>query len=342
MRFNFVVSRSEVEIARLVRCYSDIETALSSTNIFSNGELCWCLQTYAQLAPRGILDVTCTNRLDPTAINLVHSDTLLRLRPDPRAFVVCIRADYPKREWANFHIVQNRDQLGRKVAYMPLWMQAGIKARKPDRHGVRTVAYFGELNRNLAGAVNDWRSMFAPHGIDFEARENRRWHDMREVDVLIGIRGFDRRPYSTKPPSKLLNAWHARIPFIGGYDSAYRQVATPGHDYLVASSAGEVVAHVLRLAQDPDLYARLVTNGERKVQDYTFERMAAKWEALLQGDVALRFVEWQSSKLAPVTFAFGVAAGLSVHHVRYLGRRTLSATRSGIARATAALPWAAG
>jgi hypothetical protein len=325
MRFNFVVGRSEAEIARLVGCYDDIETALASTDIFSNGELSWCLQTFVLLARRGRLDVTCTNRLDPAAVNIVHSDTLLSLRPDSRAFVACVRADYPKRKWANYHIVQNRDQAGRAAGYLPHWVQAGIKERDPGRRGVRTVAYFGQIDRNLAGTVVDWRAMFAAHGIAFKVPACKQWHDMRETDVLMGIRSFDRNPHSTKPPSKLFNAWHAKIPFIGGHDSAYRQVATPGRDYLVASSGREALDHVLRLAEDPEFYARLVRNGESMAQEYTSETIAAKWEMLLQGEIMQRYAQWRRSVLAPVTFAFGVAAGLSAHHARHLGRRTLGA-----------------
>ena len=329
MRFNFVVGRSEAEIARLVRCYDDIDAAVATTDIFSNGELCWCLQTYVLLARRGHLDVSCTNRLDPAAVNLVHSDRLLMMRPDPHAFAVCIRADYPKRQWARHHIVQNHNQAGPAASYVPHWPQPGLRQRDPRRRGVRSVAYVGQVGGNLAGSVERWRAMFAPHGIAFLVPPRERWHDMSETDVLIAIRSFDHNPHRTKPATKLFNAWHAHVPFIGGHDSSYVQVANPGRDYFVASSPDEVLCLVLRLAEDPLLYTTVVANGDRMAQRYTFDTIAAHWEALLDGQIKRHYAKWRSSWLSPVTFAFGVAAGLCLHHARRVGRQTINAIRRG-------------
>ena len=332
LRFNFVVSRRTEHIADLLRLLEDPVTAAKRTDVFSDGDLTWCLQTYFNLARRGRLQVACTNRIDCEAVNLVHSPTLLEMLPDKRAFVVCIRADFPRRPWAQLHIVQNMDQVGSNSIYLPLWPQSGLQPRDPNRRGVKVVAYVGQVQRNLAGGVELWREIFGRLGIAFFAPSPDSWHDLREIDVLIGIRSLDRSHHSTKPPSKLFNAWHAGIPFIGGNDSAYSQVGSPGTDYLVATTREQAAAHVATLAEDPCLYERLVASGARKAARYTIETISAEWEALLLNAVADRYRAWQASKLAAVQYFTGLGVGYSLHHAKRLTKSVLASRNRVIGR----------
>jgi len=69
-----------------------------------------------------------------------------------------------------------------------------------------------------------------------------RWHDFREVDVVVAVRGFDRHRHANKPPTKLFNAWHAGVPVILGRESAYQHERLSPLDYLEAGSFAEVVS----------------------------------------------------------------------------------------------------
>ncbi|MFL1874450.1 glycosyltransferase [Hansschlegelia beijingensis] len=284
-RFNAVQSMSDC-LAR--------EPAIAA-GVASRGDLCWSFQTYLHLAERTGLPVACGNELRDDAVNFVHSDQLTRLRSRTSTFIVCMRADFPARRWAQTHIVQNRLQGGGGAFYLPLWPQSGIQPRDPGRRRVERVAYVGQtFNGNLAADETTWRGAVERLGLEFVAPPRERWGDFSSIDVLVGVRSFDGRTYPGKPPSKLINAWHARAPFIGGPDSAYEQIGTPGRDYLRAVTLDEV-AHAIALLRDDDAeYARIVANGALKAQRYSVEAMCDRWTALIQAEVLPRYNLWRN------------------------------------------------
>jgi hypothetical protein len=288
--FNFVINCSDSALEG----YKNINVETDAGKIIK-GDLEWCLQTYYFLLKRNNLPVQCTNGLADNAINIIHSDNLLELKGSPSHFIVCVRADYPKRRWAHYHLVQNKNQLNPGASSIPLWIQPGLITRNPNRRGVRRVAYAGQTwNGNLAGSSDSWKSMLEPYDIEFITLPSGACFDLSSIDVLIGIRSFDAKPYNTKPPSKLINAWHAHIPFIGGHDSAFMQVGIPGEDYLLATTPEEVLNAILQLRNDPELYDRLVQNGIQKAALYTNQTIAETWEKVLSGPVFKRYEQWRA------------------------------------------------
>lgn len=287
--FNFVIDCSDAALKNYLLITPD-----DYAGVFTKGDLNWCLQTYLILAKRGNLAVQCSNNITEGKINILHSDQLLKLKGSSREFLVCVRADYPRRAWAHFHLVQNGHQLASDTSYIPHWIQPGLIKRNPERRGVKRVAYSGApIKGNMAGTAEKWKKLFEPYGIEFVILPNGYWHDLSSVDVLTGIRSFDKKAYHTKPPTKLFSAWHANIPFVGGYDSAFREIADPGTDYLRAGTAQEVVNSVLRLREDPDLYNRLVERGRQKAQLYNELTIARAWEEILSGPVTRRYEKWK-------------------------------------------------
>jgi hypothetical protein len=261
-------------------------------------DLGWCLQSYSILSARKNLSLTCSNKLIRDAINIVHSAQLAELNAKAYHFIVCVQADFPARPWSHYHLVQNKTQLRRNTFFLPLWIQPGLIQRDNSRNSVQTVAYTGIVyNGNMAATEKLWKEYFLPYGIEFNTLVTGAWNDLHNVDVLIGIRSFDSKTYNRKPVSKLLNAWHAQIPFIGGYDSAYRQIGIPGQDYLIAKTMKEAVAAVLRLRDDKELYAKLVANGRNRAMDFTNERIAEQWEQALKGPVYKRYENWKKRTL---------------------------------------------
>lgn len=319
---NFVadLTRTELELCRAMPDLASLFTRQPEmlARISSKGDLCWCLQSYLLLKARGAVKVQLSSRMQAGAVNIVHSDHLLSLRGAPNQFIVCVRADFPCRRWAHYHLVQNRAQLGGEASYIPLWPQPALVERDERRDGVITVAYAGEIvNGNLASGVGAWKRLFARHGLNFVQPPSAAWNDLSQVDVILGVRSFDKRPYDGKPPSKLLNAWHAGIPFIGGYDSAFSQVGTPGSDYLRVGSAEEALAAVLRLRDSPLLYSLLVRNGRRKAMDFTADAIATQWEQVLLGPVRKRLLRWRARRLYEATrFRIKLRAGLFEHDAR--------------------------
>jgi hypothetical protein len=159
------------------------------------------------------------------------------------------------------------------------------------------VAYVGYAhNGNLASTPESWKKMLDPHNIEFRFLTEKNWHDLSSIDVLIGIRSFDHNKHNNKPPSKLINAWHAGIPFIGGHDSAFKQVGTPDEDYLLAGTQKEVVNAILKLRDEPELYEKLVRKGFKKAEEYTIEKVSQQWFDILVGPVTRRYMKWESRK----------------------------------------------
>ena len=297
--YNFVLNYSEEEISDYVNIKSLSEFADKhpkvASKIFAQGDLTWCLQTYLNLSRFGTIPVTCSNKLAEDKINIIHSGTLLDLKGEDKHFIVCVQADYPERPWSHYDIIQNKSQVSETAGYIPHWVQPGLIKRNAERRGVKRVAYSGvTYNHNLAGSEASWKRLLEPHGIEFVVLSNDQWRDMSEIDVLIGIRSFDSRSWDCKPPSKLFNAWHAEIPFIGGNDSAFKQVGTPGENYLLVQTQDEAVARILELQNTPELYTKLVNNGRTMASNYTVETITRAWEDLLTNQVVERYKLWKN------------------------------------------------
>ena len=284
-KFNFVID------------YSDSELFVDLSIDTSRGDHSWCLQTYNILSKRSKLPVQISNRLIKDAVNIVHSDRLFRSAGEDSKFIVCVRADFPRRPWAHYHLVQNKNQLGKNTSFIPHWIQPGLIKRCIEREGVKRVGYAGQtFNGNLAGTTTTWKKLFEPHGIEFVTLSEDSWHDLSSIDVLIGIRSFDTQPHNNKPPTKLFNAWHANIPFVGGHDSAFKQIGTPGENYLLAETPQEAIDSILRLQKDPELYARIVDKGKQKASLFTEHTIADIWKDVLTGPVMERYKLWNSRR----------------------------------------------
>lgn len=319
-RFNFVIDCSDAALAEYLRL--DAESAVK---VYTRGDLNWCLQTYHILLKRSKLPVQLSNRMLPGVVNIIHSDQLLQQRGDASAFIVCVRADYPGRRWAHYHLVQNKNQLGPNTSFLPHWVQPGLIKRDPTRKSIRRVAYAGEaFNGNLAGTTDTWKELLEPYQIEFVTLAGGSWHDLSKIDVLVGIRSFDSQPHNTKPPTKLFGAWHANIPFIGGHDSAFKQVGVPGEDYLLAATPDEAIAAVLNLRDNPALYAKLVQNGQKKAALYTEATIAQAWVEVLTGPVMQRYQQWQAKPLLEqARFAALLGMGNLEHEVKQIIKKLL-------------------
>jgi hypothetical protein len=320
-KYNFVIDSTNLELVNYLKLRGEDGAA-----IFTRGDLNWCLQSFLILSKRNNLQVECSNCLKADAINLVHSDQLLKLKGSIDKFIVCIRADYPKRRWAQYHVVQNKNQLSFNTSFIPHWVQPGLIKRDPMREGVLRVAYSGQVfNGNLAGSENAWKTLFEPHGIEFVALTAGAWHNLSSIDVLIAIRSFDTKPHNSKPPTKLFSAWHAKIPLVAGYDSAFMQMGTPREDYLLVKTPEEAVSAVLKLRDEPALYKRLVENGSAKAALYNEDTIAKQWEEILTKQIKNRYEKWKSnSALEKIKFNFLLNLGLAEHQSKQIIKRLIS------------------
>lgn len=202
-------------------------------------------------------------------------------------FLAGVVADGLPHPSAQLHVLQNAAHARRlpRSGFMPHWPQPGLLARDSERRTTfERVAFFGTKD-NLAGEMMTpaWLDdLKRATGSNFEIRGAARWHDYSDVDAVIAIRDFGGGRQLHKPATKLYNAWLAGVPFIGGTDSAYAAEGEPGVDYLVARTPQEVIDQLQRLKSDPELRAKLVSNGRRKSLSRSAEAIALMWRAFVE------------------------------------------------------------
>lgn len=208
--------------------------------------------------------------------------------------LVGIRADNREPLIADFEVVQNgRFADDRRRFFIPHWPQPGLIPRDPARGAaVSRIAYKG-FDGNLDPEFRSpaWTGFLAENGIDwvvdsveFAGRATDRlaleWPDFRTVDLVLAVRPRGGRETS-KPATKLVNAWIAGVPALLGPELAFRELRRSELDYLEVSSLDEARAAVRRLLDDPGLYRAMVENGRRRAAELTGEVLVRKWTSLL-------------------------------------------------------------
>lgn len=282
--------------------------------LYCQGEFTWALQTYHVLKKCG-LPLELSHALDPDAVNLVHGNLLKTLPKRVDCYCVSLQADYPHFPLAQYHIVQNKAQLSGKSSFVPCWPQIGQRSRDPNRTAVTRMAYQGALD--FTDLDQEQINLdLQEEGITFELLDAARWRDLEDVDVLIGIRSFGTQEYKRKPPSKLINAWHAGIPFIGGWDSAYSQIGIPGEDYLRVASYEEMIRKIIELKNNPILYQWMVRVGRKRATEYTFDSIAQMWREPMEGEIARDFEAWNKMSTKAFRYRFKLLGYLSAEAIK--------------------------
>ncbi len=300
MLLNFIVDRPDAWIDRALSI-KDLDASIRGdpftfAEISREGHLCWSFQSFyrLQLIASQQFEFKLSNNVLTKCINFVHSEHLPRIKYPDDAFIVLLRADYPNRRWAHAQIVQNKTQVGSGRYFTPLWPQAGLVPRDPRRL-IERVAFLGMSEWvNLAATRELWSALSARVGLKFITKPPDAWHDFSDVDIAVGVRSFDRRAYNHKPASKLINAWHAGVPFIGGYDSAYRQVGEPGVNYLLAENENDVIRHLEALTESTTFYAELVQSGRLAAQNFSIAAIGLQWVNVIQKIVNDHYNRWVS------------------------------------------------
>jgi hypothetical protein len=256
------------------------------------GELNWVVQSWLILRDyRDGMSIGAEPR--PNVVNFSHSLVWRARGARLGEFRLGVRADFPRLFDVDFEILQNPAvRLSSRQAYLPYWPVPGIVPRDSDRTGLKTIAYAGFLGqRNLASQLCDGGHR-AFGGLNFVVVPPEQWHDMSQIDLLVAIRSFDKQEHPTKPPSKLINAWIGGIPLVAGWDSAYSATGTPMTDYIRISTESEFKEQVDRLRTDPIYYDRFVEAGRKRAPEFSRERIANAWLAILDGPVQQTYLQW--------------------------------------------------
>lgn len=283
--------------------YWQWQCAMSSTYNWSLYN--WTLQTYLRLKESGF-PCELVGTMPSEGIIVAHRYSLPdELQPGPKMLIVCLQADKGRHTYAHLHVVQNPlDDVYRKASslwdgdYIPLWPQPGLIPRDRARGDrFENVAYLGR-ERELAPELQDpaWQEQLNELGLRWHILGNRdQWNDYSQVDVMLAVRGFGSPGgFSWKPPSKLVNAWHAGIPAILGYELAFRSERKSEFDYIEVMSPTEALLALKRLRDDKALRDSMVENGRIRAQETQVSRMVERWSNFLLKKAVPAYERWSN------------------------------------------------
>lgn len=260
-----------------------------TVSAMQGGGLIGTFQTYLHLKDSGF-PCRLVDSLPERGIIISHRDFLDEtIKPKPKQLFVCLRADVDRHPYAQLHVVQNPYQaIPRKLMtlwesyFIPHWPQPDIISRDPGRNDTfENITFIGNAV-NLVPEFKDkkWHESLKELGLTFNTRlTHDEWNDYHDTDVILAIRGFGcDNGFRTKPASKLYNAWHADIPAILGYETAFRAERKSDLDYLEATSYQEVLDALKRLHADKNLRLAMVENGRKRAKETQAEIMVEKWK----------------------------------------------------------------
>ncbi len=283
----------------------------------------WIMRTYLHLRRLG-LDVRLVSQLVPGAINVVLNYELGIRQLSYHSYVVSCRADTFRPTLCQHTIVQNpHNVLSPTDHLVQFWPQHALIPRDISRGSrIETIVYNGSPI-NLWSAFRDpsLENRFREIGVTFRINGDRMdFPDYRECDVALAVRDLTESDYFAKPASKLVNAWHAGVPALLGPEPGYQALRTTPLDYIEIRSPDDAIRAIIRLMQSPELYRRMVENGLIRAQEFTIDRIAARWRDVLAGPVAEGFSVWAGrpavwkSLVRPAVFA--AKAALNIHEKR--------------------------
>ena len=263
---------------------------------FGKGIYCWTLQTYLYLKADGF-PCNLVGTIPDEGIVIAHRDSFpYELRPTPKVLMVCIKPDRNPHPYAQLQVVQN-PQDAKKLKnsyYIPLWRQAGLIPRHPERGDrFENIGYFG-ISFNLAPELKaaSWSKPLEELGLNWEIIPKNRWHDYSNVDAVVAVRNFQKQDYTKKPATKLYNAWHAGVPAILGKESAFQAERKNEFDYFEVGSVDDAINVLKRLKDDSQLSQNCRKNAKYRSQETNPQNTIKQWRIFLTTIATPTYYKW--------------------------------------------------
>ncbi len=268
---------------------------------YGRGKYDWTLQTYLHLKVNGF-QCELIGTIPAKGIVIAHRDFFLdNLKPSPGLLLVCIKVDREAHPYAQLQIVQNPDdeicQRSQNLwqSYcIPFWLQPGLIKRDSSRQDKFENAAFYGVTGTLAPELQDpsWEERLKNEGLRWEVVSSDRWHDYSQTDVIVAVRSFDGQTHNLKPPSKLINAWHAGIPCVLGGESAYRKLRKSELDYIEVNTVDEAIAAIVHLRENPKLRDSMIENGKMRAEETGNASLTARWCNFLTDVATPAYYRW--------------------------------------------------
>jgi len=258
---------------------------------------CWVYQTWVLLITSGTRCYALSHLPSEGIVITLHAALSHHPKIPHGVFLIDIVADGLPHPAAHLHIVQNKAHAQRlpRSLFMPHWPQPGLVPRDPTRGSrFETISFFGYIgNLALELQSSQWRLRIQEElGLHLHFPEVEKWYDYSQTDCVLAVRDFSKSRFLRKPATKLYDAWHAGVPFIGGRDSAYASDGHPGKDYLVATSPKEVFQHLKHLKEDLSFRTMLVQNGSQSGVHFSRAATLKRWKKLVEETLPELAIAW--------------------------------------------------
>jgi len=304
-------------------------------------EDCWIILTYLYLK-RKHLNVSISDRFIPGEICVVSSLDLGIKDRTFNSFIVGCRSDGFQPALCDLTVVQNKACIDSETdIFIPHWPQPGIISRLKERGStIENIVFKG-------GDVNLYESFRSPEfkreleKLGVTLRINGRpenqpvmWHDYSTDDLVLAVRDLTEKDALVKPASKLINAWIAGVPAFLGPEPAFREQRKSELDYIEVTTPQAVFEAVKLLKSQPELYQKMLANGQKRAEDFTAEKMIERWYEFLAGPVADGYKRWSKKNQVSRIAEFSLRsiqhkmAGKKATYHRLHGYRPISGTHT--------------
>ena len=105
------------------------------------------------------------------------------------------------------------------------------------------------------------------------------------IFAILGLLALFGLSYAREVKPAWRNAWLAGVPAMVGPESAYRALRRDASDFIEVSSRAEAEAAVLRLLEEPGLYARMRQRAAERAVDCSIARVTQRWMEVLGREI---------------------------------------------------------
>lgn len=276
-KLNFVVPAPKNIIADLsTKSISEIKY---DSSLFNQGRKNWIILAFLHL--KDIYPSVSLSRFAKrNAKNITHVDSLFLCPPRWKSKLVVVFADRAyQKYWQDFSVFQNKElsEITQNGFFIEYWPQHDIKQRPTSRQKIENVCYFGSPQNNILSQYPVSKDL-EKLGLNYIEKSRAQWNDYSDADIVVGIRDFENNTHPYKPSSKLKNTWIGNGVFIGGDDSAYKDIGIENEDYLIARSYDELIEKIKWLKNNPVEYAKIRKAGFAKKDNFNAQRSINMWK----------------------------------------------------------------
>ncbi len=234
----------------------------------------------------------------PDAVCVFHFDSAKPCHGLFKGYPIVVQADRPKVPFAEIQIIQNPSHLQtERIRYIPLWPQPGIMPRDPKRKTTIQQMAIPGSTQYIPSCIHEKWFQKALEELDVQIKimDEGHWFDYSDVDLVLAWRpSTSTRVLYTKPPSKLINAWHAQTPALLGPEPAYQTLRTHQDDYIEVHDPQGIIKHIRYLKENPAAYTAMLEHYKHQAKKYTSAHLVQEWCALF---IHIQYLQEQQPKL---------------------------------------------